>query len=278
MFSTGRVKADRPVTFSENAEAVNYDKLVFHNYNLKGPVIMENDEHTGRVRGFLTWEHPPSITGGNLNKTYFLRQVNFRWANEHSFNGVDYPAKLHLVHISDQYSPGKKESVPGNIAVVAVPVLAGDEELEIEELKPLYEEKDVISPYSGSRDVALFNPRVLLPWDTTTYYRYNGSLTTPPCAEDGVIWTVMQKPIVLSVEQLNALKNAHLNREPKIVHKIRISQPMEGRKLYLNRKVKSHFFMEQRGENEKKFSTDMQFIFVILFILLVIPCALLCFG
>jgi len=40
----------------------------------------------------------------------------------------------------------------------------------------------------------------LLP-KNTAYYRFNGSLTTPPCSE-GVRWFVLKEPIEISKEQL----------------------------------------------------------------------------
>ena len=40
----------------------------------------------------------------------------------------------------------------------------------------------------------------LLPADRD-YYRYNGSLTTPPCSE-GVWWLVMKKPVSVSRAQI----------------------------------------------------------------------------
>ncbi|HZG14233.1 MAG TPA: carbonic anhydrase family protein [Candidatus Bathyarchaeia archaeon] len=42
----------------------------------------------------------------------------------------------------------------------------------------------------------------LLPQEKKTY-RYNGSLTTPPCSE-GVKWLVLAQPIEMSKEQINA--------------------------------------------------------------------------
>lgn len=41
----------------------------------------------------------------------------------------------------------------------------------------------------------------LFPHDTSVYYRYHGSLTTPPCYES-VIWTVFKNHIVISEEQV----------------------------------------------------------------------------
>jgi carbonic anhydrase len=39
-----------------------------------------------------------------------------------------------------------------------------------------------------------------LAYGDTAYYRYNGSLTTPPCSE-GVRWYVMKEPRPISIEQ-----------------------------------------------------------------------------
>lgn len=41
----------------------------------------------------------------------------------------------------------------------------------------------------------------LLPDDTGSFYRYNGSLTTAGCNED-VIWTVFDTPIAISERQV----------------------------------------------------------------------------
>ena len=48
------------------------------------------------------------------------------------------------------------------------------------------------------------DPRQLLP-ETRTVFRYQGSLTTPPCSE-GVVWNVMRRPMTDSRESMDILK------------------------------------------------------------------------
>ena len=37
------------------------------------------------------------------------------------------------------------------------------------------------------------------------YYRFGGSLTTPPCTE-GVVWLIMKTTMTVSQQQINAFK------------------------------------------------------------------------
>lgn len=59
------------------------------------------------------------------------------------------------------------------------------------------------------------------------YYRYSGSLTVPPCTEN-VIWTVFEKPIVFSDDELVGFRK-YLYRET-----LREPQPLYGRPVYRN--------------------------------------------
>lgn len=54
------------------------------------------------------------------------------------------------------------------------------------------------------------------------YYRFSGSLTTPPCSE-GVRWLVMKEPVQVSQAQIDAFKALmhHPNNRPV--------QPLNGR-------------------------------------------------
>ncbi|EPB72348.1 carbonate dehydratase, eukaryotic-type, partial [Ancylostoma ceylanicum] len=120
-------------------------------------------------------------------------------------------------------------SLSGNVAVVAVLFQVGDPEAALEGIENLFVEENSTET---SENVS-FSPSVLLPTDTRTFYRYSGSLTTPPCTE-GVTWTIMAEPVLLTAEQLAALRGARSQDDPDEVHNSRRIQSMNGRKLYLN--------------------------------------------
>lgn len=61
--------------------------------------------------------------------------------------------------------------------------------------------------------------------DSVNLYTYQGSLTTPPCAED-VIWIVMKEVSSASAEQIELLQRLM----PK--NNYRETQPINGRKAY----------------------------------------------
>uniref|UniRef100_A0A672RFN5 Carbonic anhydrase 4 n=1 Tax=Sinocyclocheilus grahami TaxID=75366 RepID=A0A672RFN5_SINGR len=65
----------------------------------------------------------------------------------------------------------------------------------------------------------------------TSYYRYDGSLTTPGCTE-AVVWTVFENPIPLDREQLRAFSTLKFNDGNPMVGTFRPVQPRNRRVVY----------------------------------------------
>jgi carbonic anhydrase len=66
------------------------------------------------------------------------------------------------------------------------------------------------------------NPAGLLP-DSLGYYKYDGSLTAPPCTE-GVTWYVLKTPVDISAAQIEAFAKLY-------PHDVRPPQPLNGRQI-----------------------------------------------
>jgi carbonic anhydrase len=65
----------------------------------------------------------------------------------------------------------------------------------------------------------VFNPTRIIPSNLTVYFRYSGSLTTPPCTED-VNWSVFQSKIKISSRQLRVFRNTSISKNFRPVQNI----------------------------------------------------------
>ena len=129
-----------------------------------------------------------------------LKQFHFHAPSENLINGKSYPMEMHLVHADKD----------GNLAVVGVMFEEGAANPALADLWKQMPEK------GGEKNAlaAQVNALKLLP-QQQAYFRFNGSLTTPPCSE-GVRWMVMKKPLTASKEQLHAFEHTmhHANNRP----------------------------------------------------------------
>lgn len=128
-----------------------------------------------------------------------LKQFHFHVPSENLINGKSFPMEGHLVHADKN----------GHLAVVAVMVTEGKANKALEKAwaqLPKQGEKLALSS-----DIS---PLEILPANRD-YYRFNGSLTTPPCSE-GVRWLVMKQPISASKEQIEKFLHVihHHNNRP----------------------------------------------------------------
>jgi carbonic anhydrase len=139
---------------------------------------------------------------------FTLRQFHFHTPSENLIDGKRYPMAAHFVHASKD----------GHLAVVGVMFEAGA-------VNPALAEILREMPAEVNKEMALkhsLNLSALIPGDKH-YYRFSGSLTTPPCTE-GVRWLVLKQPIYASAEQLKkftSLLGEHGNSRPV--------QPLNGR-------------------------------------------------
>ena len=122
-----------------------------------------------------------------------LRQFHFHAPSEHVIDDRHYPIELHLVHQSDD----------GELVVLGVFIEEGEHnpvfDALIEGLPSAPGEE------SHFEDV-MIDVDAFIPSDDR-FYRYEGSLTTPPCSE-GVHWAVFTEPLYASQQQIEALDAA----------------------------------------------------------------------
>jgi len=162
------------------------------NYNLTSSDILNNGHS---IQANLKEGSSITVDG----KTFELKQFHFHNPSENNINGTSYPLEAHFVHASEA----------GELAVVAVMFVEGEENKALSELWAKMPQNIGDKNPIDAKDL-----NALLPTDRD-YYRFNGSLTTPPCTE-GVRWLVMKKPVTLSATQIETFKKVmhHHNNRP----------------------------------------------------------------
>jgi len=170
-----------------------------------GAVLVDRHEPLTTVPTDLDFE--PGDTLAVDNATFTLQQMHFHAPSENQIAGHSFPMEAHFVHADAQ----------GNVLVVAVMFKEGE---ALTALNQVW----AAMPSDAGPPRPLLNvvtPMAFLP-KSRSYYRFSGSLTTPPCTE-GVRWVVLETPVSASKSQIEAFEHAikHHNNRPV--------QPLNGR-------------------------------------------------
>ena len=123
---------------------------------------------------------------------FTLLQFHFHHPSEHQISGKDFPMEAHFVH----------RNATGSLAVVGVLMTAG-KPTGVQARSPPPCRTHKAEPVKA--DTAHQSERLLPAQDT--YYRYEGSLTTPPCSEV-VEWLLLRDPIHVAEDDIDALRQA----------------------------------------------------------------------
>ncbi|KAF7132057.1 hypothetical protein RHSIM_Rhsim09G0014200 [Rhododendron simsii] len=154
-------------------------------------------------------------------KNYTLSQMHWHAPSEHTINGASYDAELHLVH----------QASDGSLAVIAILYKTGGTDPILAKVQSKLDE--LAKEKCGDDEESQIAVGTFDAWklrrNTRKYYRYVGSLTTPPCSEN-VIFHVFPKARSISKAQVEALK-APLQSTSKSNN--RPVQPLNGRTVEL---------------------------------------------
>ncbi|XP_075250112.1 carbonic anhydrase 7-like [Convolutriloba macropyga] len=153
-----------------------------------------------------------TVSGGGLPVTsqFTLKQFHLhlgskdsRVGSEHQIDNKQYPGEMHFVFID---AAETSEDSDPTIAVLALFIdISEDAKNEkfwnsitdaVASAKNPGDKVDLPSSINLS-DVLRMSQKHS---SVSAFYRYNGSLTTPPCSE-GVTWTLFQEPILISTAQ-----------------------------------------------------------------------------
>lgn len=152
-----------------------------------------------------------NVSAGNTLKldddTFTLQQFHFHAPSENEIDGKQFPLEAHFVYKDKE----------GALAVLALMFQEGKADAQLANAwQQMPTAVDQIAVLNKPIDIKAFLPKQF------NFYRFSGSLTTPPCSE-GVSWLVLDQPVSASAEQITQFRSAvhHTNNRPV--------QPLNGR-------------------------------------------------
>ena len=164
------------------------------------------------------------VSGGGLDGTFHFVNFHLHWGkndrhgSEHEIDGQRYSAEAHFVF---------KNRATGQTAVFAfffhIAQSWADENFEWKK----YSNAASLLTNVGDLINCVFDLSRLMNINSKRFFRYTGSLTTPPCTE-GVIWTVFLDAISILEEDLNLLRQNVMRKVYRPV------QPINDRIIYRN--------------------------------------------
>jgi carbonic anhydrase len=133
---------------------------------------------------------------------YKLKQFHFHTPSENNINGKSFPLEAHFVHATDD----------GKLAVVAVMFKEGAKNPTIGKLWKKFPK--LVRGTESKCGLSADEVKSLMP-KNKDYYKFMGSLTTPPCSEQ-VKWHVYKTPLTISKKQASQFTAlfGHPNNRP----------------------------------------------------------------
>ncbi|HEY6351238.1 MAG TPA: carbonic anhydrase family protein [Candidatus Angelobacter sp.] len=215
----GSVELQAPINISSDVPASAQPPIEFLNYDTPTELnIYPNNPYNLKI------DYSAGVSAIKIgNDTFKLKEFHFHRPSEEAINNRRYPMVLHLVHERSVCPLGG----PGCAAVVAI---------LIEETPPEQPPRqdttallDVLfknfPPPEGKRGVSI-SVAGLLPdrFRDSGYYRYDGSLTTPPCTGD-ITFYLLKPRLRLSAEQIAQFERRYPSPNARDI------QPLKNREI-----------------------------------------------
>jgi carbonic anhydrase len=172
----------RPSIFAAPCGAIKSQLLPLQIALGKKADTIVNNGHTIQ----LNFEQGSTLKVGQ--DSYTLLQYHFHRPSEHLIGGKNFPMEVHFVH----------RNAVGGLAIVGARMTGGKSNAAFSKIvatMPAHEGAPV------KADAAI-DANKLLPAQLG-YYRYSGSLTTPPCSEV-VNWLLLRDPIQVAQADIDA--------------------------------------------------------------------------
>ncbi|XP_021366077.1 carbonic anhydrase-related protein 10-like [Mizuhopecten yessoensis] len=151
-----------------------------------------------------------TFTGGPLSYDYIVYEIKIHLGNsdrvgsEHTVGGNAFPMEIQIVGYNGELYTNASQALLSPHGLAAISVMAMVTESGNEHFGKLVDMSKSIEHRGMQKDIQGFSVSQMLP--TSDYFiTYEGSLTQPGCHET-VTWIILNKPIHVSKDQLNLLR------------------------------------------------------------------------
>lgn len=210
------------------------------------PIKLENFVSCDRMKvennGYTVTVHPtntcacdrPRLSGGGLTQNYTLDDFHFHWPSEHTIDGIGYDLETHFVFYAEKYG-SLKEALkhPYGITVLAVLGLETNYTAS-SNFRIIADAVKTVSKKPG-HSALITRPiqfRQFLPYDHEVFFKYEGSQTTPNCAEF-INWLVFKSHINITGLDLQDLSTIYDKNQELLETNNRSLQNINERRIYM---------------------------------------------
>uniref|UniRef100_A0A8C6UZH6 protein-tyrosine-phosphatase n=1 Tax=Neogobius melanostomus TaxID=47308 RepID=A0A8C6UZH6_9GOBI len=202
-----------------------YQELVLDNFN------KESSNQT-------TMKNTGKTVAIHLKDDFFME---FHWGqadgsagSEHSINGKTFPVEMQIYLYNSDDFESLSAAIKERRIIAAMAIFFEKDNPAVE---PIIQGLKGVVHHEKETNLRSFVLRDLLPSSVDSYYRYTGSLTTPPCSKV-VEWIVFSRPVYLSHSQLESFysiftteQQDHVKSVEYLRNNFRPQQALDGRKV-----------------------------------------------
>ncbi|CAM4732962.1 unnamed protein product [Leuciscus chuanchicus] len=150
------------------------------------------------------------VRGAGLPGRFKAEKVEFHWGqsngsdgSEHSINGRRFPVEMQIFMYNSDDFDSLNTAIREKRVIAAMSVFFQVGMKDNPAVDPIIHGLRGVVHHEKETFLEPFVLRDLLPSSVGSYYRYIGSLTTPPCSKV-VEWIIFSRPVFLSYKQLEA--------------------------------------------------------------------------
>ncbi|XP_053491964.1 receptor-type tyrosine-protein phosphatase gamma isoform X2 [Ictalurus furcatus] len=225
-------------------------------------------KNTGKTVSILL-KNDYFVRGAGLPGRFKAEKVEFHWGlsngsagSEHSINGKRFPVEMQIFFYNSDDFDSLNTAIKERRIIAAMAVFFQVGKKNNVAAEPIITGLKRVVHHEKETNLAPFVLRDLLPSSLGSYYRYAGSLTTPPCSKV-VEWIILSRPVYLSYHQLEAFysiftteQQDHVKSVEYLRNNFRPTQDLHNRRVFKSA-VKDAWFPDPMTDGHTS-STDTE--------------------